>query len=295
MVDYSTILIIVWMFNFQPSQTGNIQAHYMKALLNHPLFQIKSPPQKVLVFGDSHAEQYGPLISTVMKQEISIPTLFLTGGGCPPFPNVYSDNHPHCQDFMDRFHQVLSHYSTIDTIIIAACFNCYFIEETIYPKPKESKNSFYFKDEKGIEPFRGGDGKKRSIEKFSGLISDLSRNYHVVIILDNPLSNQFDPKVHIIAKKMPWNPYFAKKYPDFSLDGFTIDKVQLQLTEELQHVLGQHEVTLIDPNPIICPSNTCKSKDANGKPIYKDISHIRPFFVNSHFQLLNKFFVDNSD
>ena len=63
---------------------------------------------KVKCFGDSHAEQYGPLVSNLNRQQLSSPTLFLTGGACLPIPNVYSDIHSHCQDFMDRFQQVLS-------------------------------------------------------------------------------------------------------------------------------------------------------------------------------------------
>ena len=298
--------------NFDPSLDAQFSAltdwEYPGALHKGPFessfVSNQSAPPKVLVFGDSHAEQYGPLVSTLTKQAMSVPTLFLTKSGCPPLPNVYVYNQPHCEKLVDRLNQVLSYYPTIDTIIIAACFNCYFIEGTTnrhdlwiskYPKLEESKSSFYFKDEKGVEPFRGSDGKRRAIEKFSDLISILSKDYSVAIILDNPLSNQFDPKAHIMAQTMSWNPYFDKKYPNFSKGKFALDEAQLKLTEELKDVLAQHDVKLIDPNPIVCPSNTCKSKDATGKFIYKDKHHMRPFFIASHFEILNNFFLNNSN
>jgi len=52
----------------------------------------------VVLFGDSHIEQYGPRVVDLYLKGNARETAFITGGGCPPIPNVYSDGdvHEHC-------------------------------------------------------------------------------------------------------------------------------------------------------------------------------------------------------
>lgn len=55
----------------------------------------------VLFFGDSHAQQFQPLSEKI--NSIGLNSGFLTGGGCPPIPNLFDDLHPHCLNLFDKF------------------------------------------------------------------------------------------------------------------------------------------------------------------------------------------------
>ncbi len=45
---------------------------------------------------------------------------------------------------------------------------------------------------------------------------------------------------------------------------------------------------IVDAARVVCPNGMCKAQDAAGNPIYKDEHHMRPFFVKSRFEVLEK-------
>jgi hypothetical protein len=52
---------------------------------------------------------------------------FLSGGGCPPVPNLLDDLHPTCFNLFDRLGKVLGSESNLSKVVVSGCFNCYFI------------------------------------------------------------------------------------------------------------------------------------------------------------------------
>ncbi len=243
----------------------------------------KGQPVTTVFFGDSHAEQYGPLVAELSREGTARSILFLTGAGCPPLPGVIDAKHLFCTDFIERFERVLKENSGVTTVIVAACFNCYFIEQTRFPKPIAARFDYYYQ---GVR-FRGGDGRTQAIAAFGQWIGQVSRKYKVVVVLDNPSSTNFDPSVAMRKLVAPKNSYFDRKYPDFTVEGFPLVDEQVVLSAEISTALnGFSNVVVIDPARVVCPDGECRAQDESGQPRYKDAGHMRPFFVKENFRAL---------
>jgi len=48
-------------------------------------------------------------------------------------------------------------------------------------------------------------------------------------------------------------------------------------------------IEFVDPTKLICPNSLCSSINDKGEPLYKDNSHMRPFFVKEHMTILDPF------
>lgn len=233
-----------------------------------------------LWFGDSHAQQYTPLITDLTDKGKLPPTLLFTGGGCAPIPNVYENNNLKCHDFIEKFGTILQENPSIEKIVITGCFNCYFVEHT---KPWNTQYDYYYRDDDEIVYFKDGKGKEKAIAAFRHFIAELAADYEVIVILDNPSSAQFDPKVALQAVNRASASYFARKYPNYTPANFQHSSAQQALSHELKEALAGLNVTVFDPAPVICPQNRCQAHDAGGLPVYKDAHHIRPHIITSRF------------
>lgn len=235
-----------------------------------------SRPIDILFFGDSHAEQFAPLSEQYGASGKNIG--FLSGGGCPPIPNLLSDLHPHCFNLFDRLDEVLRVETTVKTIVIAACFNCYFITQTRSTPDLGDHYNFYFL--KGNERlfFRRGEGQAEALDSFTLFLRRLSSKVRVVVIGDNPAHDSFSPSVILAFHKRGESIFFRDRFPGFSVNEFEVSKEQLLLDSQLRSLIAP-EVSFLSLYEIVCPGRKCRATDEEGKPIYKDTDHMRPAFV----------------
>ena len=106
---------------------------------------------RALLFGDSHLDQYGARIHQVLGERPADGELayLVTTGGCPPIPGV-EDQHPECDAWRTDALQ-LARRPDIDTIVVGACWSCYFIEMTAPPEGERRRGTpesfeYYFQD-----------------------------------------------------------------------------------------------------------------------------------------------------
>lgn len=232
---------------------------------------------KVLFFGDSHVAQYGPRIVKLLNEDpVNTKTaVFATRLGCPPIPNVYEDKHPRCtRDFRENvIDYALS--ADVDSVVIGASWD-YFIpgrevggKQYRYYYLKGDKKHYFDRD--GIEYAYG------ELEKLLASIAQLKTVY---LILDNPSGKNFDPKSFftgtrlsgIVDRQVVWQQY------DFQ---------QNVVRERLKKIGRAARVTVIDPVEHLCRDNRCRTSLDNGVPIYKDSSHIRPFYVKEYIDYMD--------
>jgi peptidoglycan/LPS O-acetylase OafA/YrhL len=245
----------------------------------------KDKPLDVLFFGDSHAEQYAPLTVEIKRMGLNVG--FLTGGGCPPVPNLFDDLHPHCFDIFLRLNKILSIETNISQIIVSGCFNCYFIEQSSpTSNPSDKYNYYYFDEKNEIEKresgqklfFRMGKGQTEAFESLNSFLSELALKYKLILIGDNPASESFNPSIILNHKYRGDSIFFKSRYPTFSDKEFTVSREQIVIDNKLNSITPSNGV-FISQIDVICPSGVCQALNNNGLPKYKDSNHMRPFFV----------------
>lgn len=245
----------------------NIDGYY-KYEINKPI--------DVLFFGDSHAEQFAPLSSEMAAAGLNVG--FLTGGGCPPIPKLLDDLHQHCSDLFDRLSQVLNVESSIRNVVVAGCFNCYFIEQSLStPIPGDKYNYYYLTDSQKLY-FRNGKGQVEALNSLKNFLNTISFRFNVTLVGDNPLADSFNPSVILSYMSRGDSKFFKSRYPNFNPDEFGILYEQFMLDDKLR-ALTSSEVNYISLIDIVCPNGICKALGKKGDPLYKDGSHMRPDFV----------------
>ncbi|MDE2029716.1 MAG: acyltransferase [Alphaproteobacteria bacterium] len=252
-----------------------------------PIYLNASDKPEIVLFGDSHLEQYGPEVAYLTKKGKAKSVAFITGGGCPPIPNVYENQHPSCLGLTDKFLAYLKKTPSVKDIVIAACFNCYFIDNAGPPDPAEDVYRYYYKKGSLIEPFRGGGGKNASIGAFVDFVAGLQKNYKVYVLMDNPHGRMFDPKF-MLDFHDGRRPIFLPYSYRFNPGRFSRDPREISLENELAARLLPTGAVVIDQAHLVCPNNLCISVDDLGRPIYKDSSHMRPFFIRERMDALDK-------
>ena len=235
-------------------------------------------PLDILFFGDSHAEQFAPLGSEFARLGRNVG--FLSGGGCAPVPNLLRDSHQHCFDLFDRLNEVLIAESQIGTIVISGCFNCYFIEQSLeVPIPGDTNNFYYLNGDEKLY-FRKGSGHDLSLASLREFIQGLAASYNVILVGDNPMSDNFNPNIMLSNIFRGDTTFFSQRYPDFTTNNFAVSEEQIELDNRLRNSTPVN-ASFISVTEAVCPNLNCRALDSDGKPIYKDGNHMRPDFVST--------------
>ncbi len=246
------------------------------------VFVTSEKPVQVIFLGDSHIEQYGPRVVDLYKEGLSKEVAFITGGGCAPIPHVFEDHHKDCFGLLRRFKQVLKD-NPIETIVIGADFNGYF--GRIHSKL--SDNTFYYKNGDIYVPFYEPNGQilaKRSMYDFT---SELAKKYRVAVLLDLPTDPKFHPNFLLGQSDTKRSVPLSRVINNVQ---FSQAEFQIELAIEMTDNFRGRGVAIVDQASVICPKNLCSALDTQGRPIYKDTQHMRPFFVKKKMDLLDKYF-----
>lgn len=209
----------------------------------------------VLFLGDSNMQQYYPRIDTLSREHpyTTRRVVFVTRHGCPPLPYTKGINRAECAGVTEHAFS-LAQNPDIDTVVIAAAW-------WIHPVFSDPRNS------------------ERAFHALESVIKDYrSIGKHVYLILSIPKGADFDP-YHLIAR-------------DISDFGFKIARTQVEqskvvaelqpLTSRLLEIARATGASTVDPVDFICREGVCPTLMADGSPIYKDGSHLRPTFVRQY-------------
>ena len=244
------------------------------------VFYTSKKSVEVVFLGDSHMEQYGPRVVDLYADGESKEAAFITGGGCPPIPNLVKAEErlrKRCSKLLKRFEAVLNE-NNVKTVVIGASFNGYF--------SGEHQNTYYNKGEL-IAKLSTEEGVKLAKASFYEFVSKLTEKYRVVVLLGMPTDKKFDPNTLLNADGV------RRSIPlgiDESSISFTQADYQIRLSNEMKNRLSELKVVAVDQAAVICPNKLCRSINERGQPIYKDNGHMRPFFVKEHMDLVDPFF-----
>ncbi len=249
------------------------------------VFKTSEASPNIIFLGDSHIEQYSPrIVDLYIKGDIQ-EVAFITGGGCPPIPNVYRKSYDHCDMLLETFHVVLTK-NQIDTVIIGGMFYSYF-----FPNVEGKRNQYYITDSEKSFSLSETIGIEKAKESFYTFLNELSKKYKVVVLLDLPFSKGFSPDSVL-------NEYKGNRRIPISSDlrvaDFEQEREQIELDKEMTYRLSTLDIDVVNQSEKICPNGICSAMNSNDQIKYKDSSHMRPWFVIKEMNLLDEYLAKDS-
>ncbi len=227
----------------------------------------------VLFMGDSNMQQYASRIGHLIDEnKTSKSAIFITGGGCPPIPNIYSEMHPKCETVLESAIN-FSNQKNIKTVAICAHWNGY-TGAPYYYKKNNDKLSL------GKQTL----GEKAAYLGLKYMIQSMIRNNKkVYLILNMPSGGEFCPK-NMIKRSYFGN--HKKRVLEIQKD---LISQRVKDTHSILKRIGKETgATVIDPVEFLCPSKTCLNIDKKGQPLYKDVCHLRASYVKEQATFLDQ-------
>ena len=217
-------------------------------------------PRTVLFFGDSHMEHYLPRIQRLMQApRAPVRTvLFKTEGGCAPVPGLERRSQRCAQFVEDGFAAAMA--PEVDTVVIAASWVGFVSRPDYYRAGDESQAP--------VDP--GAEWVLRGFEERLARLTAAGKR--VVLVLSSPRGAAFDPKAAIdrewlnLKISSPFKP---------------VERIRPPIDARLREIAARSGAAVLDPADWLCSASSCPTADADGRPLYKDESHLRASFART--------------
>jgi hypothetical protein len=228
----------------------------------------------VIFFGDSHMQQLLPRVDQVVR-EPKAPrrtVLIRTKGGCAPLPGIERRGYD-CDDYVDETFR-LAQRAEVDTLVIAASWKGFL-----------SRRDYYRADDDDFtDPLRLPDAKWVWTGFEARLRQLVKQGKRVAIILSTPRGNVFDPRTMLVRDGID----FEARIPP-RVDVRAVDRDTADVDGALRALAARVGAEAVDPTPWVCGTRWCPTVDENGKPYFKDDTHLRASFVRAHVTALDRF------
>lgn len=242
-----------------------------------------------LMLGDSHMEQYAPRVAKVARERPDETNLvyFATLGSCPPIPFVEYPGSEQCARHLDAAREFIAS-GQVDDVVLSACWNCYFNPRAYQIEEVPFSDLYVYAANGTRARFADGSGKELALAELERFMRQVSAHARGFLILDNPISPQQDPKTFFTGDRLG-----RRIEADSITPRLRIPVEQFALRDRLVAMARRAGFEVIDPLPSLCDPGvgTCRRMTADGKPIYKDSNHLRPFFVRDQADYLDRAFV----
>jgi peptidoglycan/LPS O-acetylase OafA/YrhL len=237
---------------------------------------------RVLFFGDSNIEQFAPRIARLAREEPSRfkGAVVAAVGGCPPVPGIRERHHPGCATFIDDS-LALAESDRIDRLVVGACWSCYLLQDM-----GDDKRFTYYYDDDGQARLlgSGSDGNEHALGALQRMLQRLAGRKPTYLLLSIPFGAAADPKQMVDRGLWTWGPSLRPT----ALERSAVLREYGELRRRLVQVGRGAGAQVIDPFDDLCPGANCPVRTADGRPIYKDAVHLRPFFVREHASFIDE-------
>jgi peptidoglycan/LPS O-acetylase OafA/YrhL len=240
-----------------------------------------------LYLGDSHLEQYIPRVLAVAEHNQANSAIFATAPACPPAPGIFRKTpmSKYCPD-VTAYAAKLAQQENIKKIVVGGCWNCYFTDAAT-PSAMGTEESYVI-DRGQKRSFRESRGLEMGFADLEKFLRQLSKNKVLYIILDTPQDDRFNPKNFLTGTRLGQiqaRSDYAKQIPRNSS--------QIQLSQKLTEMAKRNNFKILDPVDMLCVEDSCSPVQDDGRPIYLDRQHLRPFFVTEKASFMDQTLVRN--
>lgn len=205
-------------------------------------------PGATIYIGDSNVQQLAVRLAALAqeKPEDMRSVIFATRGGCLPIPG-YAGAAEGCEEHL-RSALRLANRADIDRIVLGG----YWLN---IPE---------------------GPARLKAIESLGEQIRSLAQMRRVYLLLNIPAGPEYDPRNMFVGTRL--TRLHAKKSPT-SLDLNTFLRIYGTMRVGLRQAAEVNGGIAIDPLPNLCPDGYCSVIATDGRPLYMDEHHMRPFHV----------------
>ena len=238
-------------------------------------FERSQGPQTTLFIGDSNIEHYYPRIDELISKHPASTNsaIFSTGGNCPPIPNT--NNRACAKRVQDSLELALAR-PDISTVVLGGQWFGFLL----------NKRFNYFEDSRSWPIDRASAGYYKSLAALENYIKRLKQaNKRVFLILNIPIGKELDPKYMIQRTLADYPQAFTLRHGGIELSALNAKYGFIKA--DLTRIARNNQIELIDPIQYLCQNDTCPSVDRNNEPIYKDQSHLRPYFVRHQLEFID--------
>ena len=180
-----------------------------------------------------------------------------------------------CQPRLDAA-TALALKADVDTVVIGACWYCYFHADGPVPPDDEYRVVDAQGRTWGTTSVEGVD---LALQSFDRLLRALTASKKVYVILSSPAANAVNPSRLLKGSR------FGQMRYDEGPSGITLAEFGLAFgafDQRLRAIAVAAGASVIDPLPALCPNGRCPAVDETGAPIYSDGVHIRASYVRRH-------------
>jgi peptidoglycan/LPS O-acetylase OafA/YrhL len=223
---------------------------------------------KVLIVGDSNAQQYWSRIDELIESDPKIvqSVIYKTGGGCLPVRGARSDVEAHCAELTTQAIEYALQ-TDVETVVFAASWWAYF----------EGAVGYYFLENGAKYPLKNAAGVDKTLESFGSMVKELRRaGKNVVVILNIPMGQEFDPRT-MLHRSLSGIDFRPAPVPLVKLTA-RYGAVEKRLSD----IAVEAGAKVIRPIEFLCAADLCPTIDAHNEPMYKDATHLRPSYVRRH-------------
>ncbi len=239
---------------------------------------------KTLFFGDSHVQQYAPRIVRLLTENPNHNTaVFATAGGCPPIPNVSANKLVWCPSMTASAIEYIDR-DDVETVVIGAHWNNYFLNAARKRIGQEANQYLYYFEGDNSErhSFSGGNGAALALQELEIFLGRVAQNKQVFLVLDNPSGENYSPESLFEGSRLT---NIRESVGDNQITSYAPEQRQLRI--QLKAIAARSGAIVIDPSLLLCTEQRCMVTTENGVPIYKDESHLRPFFVEQQADFID--------
>jgi peptidoglycan/LPS O-acetylase OafA/YrhL len=214
-----------------------------------------------VLWGDSHADAILPAVEDVASQRGRI-GLFAGAASCPPLLGADRLDVPGCREFNDEALKVALRKNISEVILEARWGKD--AEGSTYGSEPHGRITFVDDQSTGAPETNNRAVFARGLERTVRALVGAGKK--VVIVASVPEVGWAVPPV--LARLR-----FARNYGTPSIAKTLYLQRQSFVLDELAHLKAAYKVTVVYPDQILCPTNSCEVA-LNGLPIYRDEHHL---------------------
>ncbi len=254
--------------------------------------------EKALFIGDSHIEHYWARATRVVElhPDTARSAVFATYIGCPPLPAVNSVRHPwsNCPSFLDFALQQAAR-ADVDTVAVGAFWEIYLPGE--FSLDHSSQIIYRVGDPLRRRLTLDSEGTRVALAQFQEMLARLVANgKRVFVILSNPTSPDFSPiallpaSVRLGLRTLPDTASVAPRF----VDSRQFEAFVAPLMERLRAAAAAAGAVVIDPRESLCAQMSCPAQANDGRALYMDSNHLRPFFARERAVFIDPILLDDT-
>lgn len=230
-------------------------------------FYLQSGRKSVTLFvGDSNIEQYFPRVEALIASDPNNVNgiIFKTAGGCLAIPDVpLVADRKHCALLAHDALRIAREKPEVKRVVIGQFWLGHLRDGFGIPK--------------GIYGGIGSPEYFDALDRLGAYIKELrALNKEVYLVLSIPGARELDPK-YLVKRDLKMFPKIFSIRTN-GVKGYDIEKDYGRLHADLAEVAITAGAIVINPMDALCFPD-CLGVDAEGEPMYKDLGHLRPFYV----------------